>query len=44
MKVMHSRARQLEITISVYSLARGLRPDHHIREGSWSRTRRLGSG
>jgi len=41
---MHSRVRRLEIAISVYSLARGLRPDHHTEKNSGSRVRGLGSG
>ena len=43
MKIMCSRARQLEIAISIYSLARGPRPNHCTREDFWSRTRRVGS-
>jgi len=43
MKEMHSRARWLKIVVSVYGPSRGLRSDHHMREGSWSRTRRAGS-
>jgi len=44
MKIMCSRAKQLKITISVYSLARGLRPVYHVREDSQSRIRKVGSG
>ena len=40
MKITCSRAEQLEIAISVYSLARGSRPSHHAREDSQSRTRK----
>jgi len=36
---MCSRARQLEIAISIYSPARGSRPDHHVEKNSWSRVR-----
>jgi len=43
MKIMHSRARQLEIAVSVYSLARGSRPTYCAREDSWSKVRRVGS-
>jgi len=43
MKITHPRARQLEIAIFVYSLARGLRPAYYAREESRSRTRRAGS-
>jgi len=42
-KTMYSRARQLEIAIFVYSLARGSRPVYHMREDSRSRIRRVGS-
>jgi len=44
MKIMHLRASKLEIAVSVYSLARGLRPVYHMREDSRSRIRRVGSG
>ena len=44
MKITHSRARRLEITISVYSPARGLRPVYCMREDSRSRIRRAESG
>jgi len=43
MKEMYMRTRWLEATVSVYGLSRSLRPDHHARKGSWSRTRMLGS-
>jgi len=43
MKIMRPRAKQLEIVISVYSLARDLRPAYHARKESRSRTRRAGS-
>ena len=43
MKITHSRARRLEITVSIYSLARDLRPVYHTREDSRSRIRRAGS-
>jgi len=39
MKIMCSRARQLEIVVSVCSPARGLRPNHHIEQDSRSRVR-----
>jgi len=39
MKITCSRARQLKIVVSVYSLARGSRLDHCARENSQSRTR-----
>ena len=44
MKIMHSRARRLKITISIYSPARGSRSSHHARENFWSKTKRVGSG
>jgi len=44
MKIMRSRARRLEIIISVYSLARGLRPAYYAGEDCRSRTRRMESG
>jgi len=37
--ITRSRARQLKIAVSVYSLARGSRPAYHARENSWSRIR-----
>jgi len=43
MKTMHSRARQLKITISFYGLARGSRTTYHAKEDSWSRVRGSGS-
>jgi len=43
MKEMRSRARRLKITVSAYGPSRGSRTDHHAREGSQSRTRRVGS-
>ena len=43
MKITYSRARQLEIATSVYSLARGSRPNHHAEKDSGSRVRRSGS-
>ena len=42
MKIMCSRARQLEIAISFYNLERGSRPVYCAREDSRSRTRRVG--
>jgi len=44
MKITHSRVRQLEITVFVYSPERGSRPIYHMREDSRSRIRRAGSG
>ena len=44
MKITCSRARQLKITISIYSPARGLRPDHRAEKDSGSRVRGSGSG
>jgi len=41
---MCSRARQLEIVVSIYSLAKGLRPDHWAEKDSGSRVRGSGSG
>jgi len=41
---MCSRARQLKIADSVYSPARGLRPDHCVEKDSGSRVRGSGSG
>ena len=43
MKITYSRARRLEISVSVYSLARGSRPVYRMREDSRSRIRRVGS-
>jgi len=43
MKITSSRARQLEITVSIYSLARGSRPAYHAKENSQSRTGRVES-
>jgi len=43
MKITHSRASKIEIAVSVYSLARGLRPVYCMREDSRSRIRRVGS-
>ena len=43
-KITRSRARQLKISISFYSPARGSRPAYCVREDSWSRTRRVESG
>jgi len=34
MKITSLRARQLEITVSIYSLARGSRPAYHAKENS----------
>jgi len=42
-KITRSRARQLKISISFYSPARGSRPAYCVREDSWSRTRRVGN-
>jgi len=36
-------ARRLKTAISAYGPSRGLRSDHHAREGSQSRTRRMES-
>jgi len=44
MKTTHLRARQLEITVSFYSLARGLRTAYHAKEDSWGGVRGSGSG
>jgi len=44
MKIMCLRTRQLEIAISVCSLARGLRPDHCAEKNSGSRVRGSRSG
>jgi len=44
MKIMCSRARQLEIAISFYNLARGLRPIYYLEKNPRSRTRRVESG
>jgi len=41
---MHSRARRLEIAVSIYSPARGSRPDYRIEKDSGSRVRGLRSG
>jgi len=43
MKIMCSKARRLEITVSIYSPARGSRPDHHAEKDSGSRIRGSGS-
>jgi len=43
MKITGLRARQLEIAIFFYSLARGSRPTYCARENSWSRTKRVES-
>jgi len=43
MKIMCSRARQLEITVSIYSPARSSRPDYRIEKDSGSRVRGSGS-
>jgi len=43
MKEMRLRAGQLKIAVSIYGLSRDLRSNHRAREGSWSRTRRVGS-
>jgi len=40
---MCSRIRQLEITVSIYSPARGSRPDHHVEKDSGSRVKGSGS-
>ena len=42
-KITCSRARRLEITISIYSPARSSRPVYYAREDSQSRIRRAGS-
>ena len=42
-KITCSRARRLEITISIYSPARSSRPVYHAREDSQSRIRRVGN-
>jgi len=44
MKIIYSRARQLETAASLYSLARGLRTVYDVKEDSWSRVRRAESG
>jgi len=44
MKITRLRARWLEITVSVYSLARGSRPNHSPRKDLQSRTRGVESG
>jgi len=44
MKIMHSRARQLEIAVFFYSPARGSRPNHRAVGNFWSRVRGSGSG
>jgi len=41
---MCSRAKQLEIAVSIYSLERGSRSAYHAREDSQSRIRKVGSG
>jgi len=43
MKITYSRARQLEITIFIYSLARNSRPTYCVKEDSQSRIRRVAS-
>jgi len=44
MKTKCLRARQLKIAASLYSLARGSRIVYYVKEASWSRVRRAGSG
>jgi len=44
MKETYTRARQLKIAVSAYGSSRGSRSDHRAREGSQSRTRRVGNG
>jgi len=44
MKTMRSRARRLEITTSLYSLAKGSRAIHCLEKNPWSRIRGVGSG
>jgi len=44
MKTMHSRARQLKIATSLYSLSKGLRATYHSVENPRSRIRGVGSG
>jgi len=44
MKITCSRARQLEIAVSICSPAGGSRPDHHAEKDSGSRVRGSGSG
>jgi len=39
MKITCLRAKQLKIAISIYSLARDLRPNHCAEKDSWSRVR-----
>jgi len=43
MKAMCSKARQLRIATSFYSLARGSRTAYCVKEDSWSRVRGAGS-
>jgi len=44
MKTTRSRARQLEIAASLYSLAKGSRAIHCLEKNPWSRIREVGSG
>jgi len=44
MKIMYSRARQLEIATSLYSLSKGLRAIYCLEKNSRSRIRGVGSG
>ena len=44
MKTTSSRARQLEITTSLYGSAKGLRAIHCLEKNPWSRIREVGSG
>ena len=44
MKIIYSRARQLETAASLYSPARGLRTVYDVKEDSWNRVRRAESG
>jgi len=44
MKIIYSRARQLETAAFLYSPARGLRTVYYVKEDSWSRVRRAESG
>ena len=43
MKVMHLRARQLEIAVHFYSPTRGSRPIYCLEKNPRSRTRKVGS-
>jgi len=43
MKTMHSRARRLEIAISLYGPAKGSRAIHCLEKNPWSRIRGVGS-